>query len=398
MSYSTLLNIESCPRRWALGSARYPHIWERAGYPKQINLAALEGLVVHQSLQDITSALVARGCVSLSHEDAVATLRDLGGYTQIILRCLDQVLQHHEENPRVAPVLENIRRKLQSKVGEARTKLQSLISRIQLESQYKVPRKRLKDSHGAYRGKLPFGSHREIELRAQALSWLGIVDLLTFTESVCEIRDFKTGEAKDEHEFQLNLYALLWAREQDLNPDARLASKLVLSYSDVDLEVPPMDEEELEGFESLLCERTSSALAELAVKPPRASPGPEVCQFCHVRQLCDDYWRSLDRTSSSALSPEDGFKDIQTEIVRDNCDGTWHGIVEIGLGLDAGASILIRSSKYPACLREGQHVRLLNVHVTFPEDDPLSDKASASRVVATLGATSEVFFFPESAR
>src|SRR2546430_2535646 len=39
MSVSTLRELEACPRRWALSSARYPEIWDRVGYPPKLNIA-----------------------------------------------------------------------------------------------------------------------------------------------------------------------------------------------------------------------------------------------------------------------------------------------------------------------------------------------------------------------
>ena len=85
MSYSTLSDLEACPRRWALSAAEYPNVWEGSGYPRPPRQAALEGTVVHLSLQKITHALVGSGCASLSDENVISTLRKLGGYTAVVL-------------------------------------------------------------------------------------------------------------------------------------------------------------------------------------------------------------------------------------------------------------------------------------------------------------------------
>lgn len=46
MSFSTLSELEACPRRWALSVADYPHVWEKRGYPPRPQITALEGAVV----------------------------------------------------------------------------------------------------------------------------------------------------------------------------------------------------------------------------------------------------------------------------------------------------------------------------------------------------------------
>lgn len=93
MSFSTLLELEACPRRWALSTADYPEVWKHRGYPRQPHPAALEGTVVHLSLRRIISALVVRGCPSLADEGAISAMRDLGGFTAVICDSLEGALQ-----------------------------------------------------------------------------------------------------------------------------------------------------------------------------------------------------------------------------------------------------------------------------------------------------------------
>jgi hypothetical protein len=74
MSFSTLLGLETCPRRWALSAAEYPSVWSKRGYPRPLQPAALEGTIVHLSLQRVTAALVERGCPSLFDESAIGSV------------------------------------------------------------------------------------------------------------------------------------------------------------------------------------------------------------------------------------------------------------------------------------------------------------------------------------
>ena len=394
MSYSTLLEVESCPRRWALSSAKYPTVWSKPGYPRPLHFGALKGIVVHESLRTITSALAENGCTTIRDARAVLTLRELGGYSKIIASTLKQVLQRQEENPRVVKTLESARQLILHEVGDIRTSLQSLLSRIPQISQPRSQTASPRGPHGQTRGKLAFGSHRELELRAKHLRWLGIPDYLTLSRTVCEIRDFKTGEPKTEHEFQIKLYALLWVRDRQLNPDERLPSRLVLSYSKRDVDVPPMDEKEFCDFEDEVRERTSNVLDELRAEIPRARPQQEVCNACHVRQFCGDYWHWYGQQSSPDGSLGNRFGDVQAKVTRNNHDGTWDGVIESGLGLKEGGAVLFRTPNKADVLHENRRVRLLDVCITSPVREPGEEQDSDLRLVATVGANSEVFFLP----
>jgi hypothetical protein len=132
MSFSTLMELEACPRRWALATADYSDVWKYRGYPSVPQPSALEGTVVHLSLQKITEALVNRGCPSLVDESAILTLRELGGYTVTIMDSLERVLLAFKENPRVASALDEIRNRLTTRVPELRTRAQRFLSRIRL--------------------------------------------------------------------------------------------------------------------------------------------------------------------------------------------------------------------------------------------------------------------------
>ena len=82
MSVSSLGEIESCPRRWALASADYPQLWDHPGYPPRLYAASLTGSVVHLALKTVTQALARAGCRLLADADAVQVMRGLGGYTK----------------------------------------------------------------------------------------------------------------------------------------------------------------------------------------------------------------------------------------------------------------------------------------------------------------------------
>src|SRR5688500_12245363 len=77
MSASTLKEIEACPRRYALRRAAYPQIWNGYGYPPKPSLKALEGTIVHGSIERIVKALKQANCPSIFDALFVQTMRSL---------------------------------------------------------------------------------------------------------------------------------------------------------------------------------------------------------------------------------------------------------------------------------------------------------------------------------
>ena len=391
MSFSTLLGLEACPRRWALGAADYPSVWNKRGYPHPLQPASLEGTIVHLCLQEVTAALVERGCPSLFHESAVAALRELGGLTAIVLRSLERVLRSYEGNPRAAAVLDGTRHRLAARAPGLRSSVQKRLLRIQLERRTGESVKAIAHPGGPFRRRLPHGSYSEVELRADGIGWHGIADLLTISGTRCEIRDFKTGASKPEHEFQLQVYALLWARDRQLNPDGRLAENLVLSYDTGDVDVPALDSENLHHLEDELRRRTAQALADLSVDPPRARPSSEDCVPCPVRQLCEEYWPWLARHGLGGESGSTSFGDLQIRLGAQHGPRSWDGVVESGPGLEGGGSVLLRTADLWVDLHPDQRLRVLNVHINVPDEKPGEGHWGDPAVVATMGTRSEVF-------
>ena len=390
MSFSTLSDLEACPRRWALSAAKYPHVWKHRGYPRPLQSAALEGTVVHLSLQKITRALVERGCPSLSDEKATSTLRELGGYTAIVLSSLERALQSYEGNPRATPVLDGIRHRLTARVPELRSRVQRLLTRIRpAECRAGGSAKAVSYPGVESRSQLMHGSYAEVELRAEEMGWRGFADLLTLSGTQCEFRDFKTGVRKQEHEFQICTYALLWARDRDLNPAGRLADRLVLSYDEGDVEIPAPSEEEVRRLEDGLRKRTAEAFANLQADPPEARPSRQNCQYCPVRHLCEEYWHSHTRQRVSNESAQTGFGDVQIRLTGQHGPSSWDGVIESGLGLKGGGPILLRTTNLQFELHSGQQVRLLNVHISVPYKEPVEEKQRT--IAATMGANSEAF-------
>lgn len=381
------MELEACPRRWALGAAEYSDVWKCLGYPSTPQPAALEGTVVHLSLQKITGALIEHGCHSLLDERSVLTLRNLGGYTAVIMYSMERTLWPYKENPQAAPVIDGIRRRLTSRVPELRSRVQRLLSRISPEPRAIRTGETTTHGGGESRFELQHGSHAEVQLRASGIRWRGIADMLTLSTTGCEIRDFKTGSPKEEHKRQLLTYALLWARDDDLNPSGLLANKLVLSYDDGDVEVPSPEASVLWSLEEELKERTAAVITALQADPPNARPSQVNCMYCTVRQLCEEYWHMLTGLSNESVIGR--FIDAQIKLSSQHGPSSWDGVVEFGPTMKIGEPILLRTTNLQFDLHPGQQLRLLNVHISIPDEDGIDDKGMP--IVVTMGASSEAF-------
>jgi hypothetical protein len=213
--------------------------------------------------------------------------------------------------------------------------------------------------------------------------------MLTLSTTQCEIRDFKTGAPKEDYKVQLWTYALLWARDGDLNPSGQLADRLVLSYDEGDAEVPAPSAGELRFLEDQLRKRTAKALIDLQVDPPEARPGPKSCTYCAVRQLCDEYWRWYAQSGGNNELAKSQVLDGQVKVSAQHGPSSWDCVVELGAGLKGGRPVLLRTGNLQFDLRSGQRLRLLDVYVSAPDEE--SGEGRSALFVMTMRANSEVF-------
>jgi hypothetical protein len=389
MSFSQLTVLENCPKKWILSNATYPEIWEKRGYPQPISQASIQGTVVHKTLEVIVKGLAKNNCSSVDSEDAVETIKSIGGYKAVILNCIDEVLNGYIGNPRAEPFIDQVRNSLTSNIPELRRKVQCLISRIKLYSRTAAS---LKNSGLRY--PLTQGAYSEIELKHQELQWRGIVDLLTLKPTHCEIRDFKTGAQKEEDKTQLHIYSLLWWRDVERNPNGRLAGKLVLSYaSDGDIEVPTFEENELLDLECELKVRTERALDMVSAPVPEARTNIENCQYCGVRHLCEDYWDGeahqipIHKSKKGFL-----FGDLQVRLTDRMGESSWSGIVEKGPPSLIDKPIHLKISNEFSDLIVGCRVRLLGVQLLLSDQESGHEQPNA--MIVNMTKSNELFILP----
>lgn len=382
MTVSAYEEIRTCPRRFALSTADYPEFWRGRGYPPKPHVHALRGSAIHLAVEIISKRLVLAGCPSVQDPLATEVLKQLGGYTQVVQECIQRVLKRFAENPRGMRLLDGIERTLRGQAADLRTRVQAILSRLRLPPSVATQAQR-STSGSHIRRPLTAGAFPEVELRAPQIRWKGKADLLLIHNETCEITDFKSGAPDDAHRFQVRVYALLWSLDTEINPTARLATRLVLSYSSGDVEVQSLTAAVLREFEGDLCKRREDAETALRMLPPEARPAPENCRYCGVRQLCDSYWEQY-RTLADRDSVETTFGDAALKILRRHGPMSFDAVLERSPGAPGESRVLLRVHDAIE-LQAGERLRVLDAAIT------LDRESETSTEIVTLTMNSEVF-------
>jgi CRISPR/Cas system-associated exonuclease Cas4 (RecB family) len=379
MSVTAYEEINACPRQWALSRAAYSDVWQGQGYPPRLQVHAVKGSAVHLAVEIITKKLILAGCPSVRDPQATNVLKDLGGYTKIITDCIQRVLKRFADNPRSTRLRDRAERTLRGETPDLRIRVQSILARLSLP----ILQSSLERGGAvAAKRRLPLlvGAYPEIELRAPRIGWKGKVDLLVIKDEACDITDFKTGAADGAHEFQVQIYALLWSLDDELNPTHRRATRLVLAYSTGDVEVLAPSEEQLKILEKDLLDGRKNTEAALAMQPPEARPTLENCRYCGVRQLCDEYW-SPDNWSNRA--GEEAFKDAQVRILRRHGPTSFDAVLESADGRAGKPALLRLQESYH--LEPGRRFRILDAGIAVDAED------ATQPVILTLALFSEIY-------
>ncbi len=377
-TYSTLKEIEKCPRRWALAAASYPSIWDGRGYPPRLQLKALAGTIVHAALETVTKELVWAGCPSVQDASAVEVLQRLGGLSQVVSKAIDQLASRNAKNPRAGKLIDYFIRSLRAQAPQLRGRVQTMLARRVLMSR---PRQGNSVNSRHDRGPLGVGVHCELELRVPRLAWKGRADLLALAVETCEITDFKTGEPSDDHILQLQIYALLWNQDEVLNPTGRLATHLILAHPQGDTAVPVPTVDAIAMLEAQLATRGATARHAISNHPPEAKPSSQQCRFCSVRHLCETFWQPEIQKRIGNETPDEPKSFIDTEVTVKQRHGpkSW----DVVIVTDGGKGLLRTNGDLD--LLPGQRLRILDAALAA------EDKESAGIRCLTIGMFSEVY-------
>lgn len=377
-SYSSLKEMEVCPRRWMLSHASYPDLWERWGYPSLPVVPAIFGNVVHGVVERLAQALAVAGIESAIPAAVINVLGDQGGWRAIVMKEIEQELSRFDDNPRVsAERIDRVREEVIRRAPQAADQVKVFLGRGALP-----PRRRSSSVEMSAQGKsrssrLPAapGTHAEREVCADTLRLTGRIDLLVIDDEDVTVVDFKTGDEDAAHDDQVRLYALLWSLDEQTNPGGRPATKLEVAYPSITRAVEPPDEEALCALESTTAGRIAAADDITQEASPIATPSPEVCRFCQVKHLCDVYWPTIP-PAVSETSTEEWF-DFEGRALRPHGSRSWY--LE---ATNSIAEVLVRTVETNVPFPQGDRVRLLGVRRTIDPD-------KEDRLVISMVSTSE---------
>lgn len=298
-SYSALTGVEACPRRWWLEYGQYADFKR---YPQPSFAATVTGRVVHGVLDEVSKALQAAGN-PLVGTRPFAAVRE-GFPLRESVKALRRIeLADLEDNPRADA----------EAVGRDVHVQDCMEAFKRLRLQTFVVEESSPQDERPFRSTLGEGSspsdrqataldrrvYAEHDVKIEDPPFRGTVDLVLTGSDGDVLVDFKTGEPKPEHELQTRLYALLWWRET-----GRSVRERRVVYKDYPVtNFKGLDAAQLDSEANALRRRLQSVSAALNMPLPIARPDVEICKFCPVRQLCDEYWRSP-QTRALRLSDE----------------------------------------------------------------------------------------------
>lgn len=382
-SYSSLKDIEGCPRRYMLARASYPGIGNEEGYPRLPIVPALIGEVVHDALEMIVNRLVAAGCETARTASAFEEMRSLGGITAVVDRIVTKKVEGLATNSRLDDEgRRRLGRDLGNRVADARAQVQEYLSRarfeLQLAAEPAFPGGSAKQGPRATsRPRARLGPNTETKVVSEELRLTGAIDLLDVHTDHAAILDYKTGAEDPSHADQLRMYALLWDLDREVNPGGVPATELKAAYANHDVTITAPTSAELRLLQKSVSDRIAAADASFDAPVPLAKPSIEQCERCDVRQLCRDYW-----TSSAVMDP------VNVEVGEwfdyEGLVGPPNGVRSLWMLDDSGRRhLLLRVTPTSRPLEEGDKVRLLGLRRDEDADVPIP--------IAVMTARSEVF-------
>lgn len=375
MSFHYLVRAEQCPRSAALRHATYSQLWNRRGYPDKPSLAALAGMVTHRVIARIIRSLADSGVDSFQDPRSVAILKSLGGYSKVIAESVADVIQSLAGNPRFELVRSSSLSRLNNRLPAIREQVQLQLSRLNWN--LKPPLVELRedsDIDAVTSDRLPLqqGTHFEVELRHPGIKWRGFADLIELRDDLCTVADFKSGEPSDDHLLQLQIYALLWYHDEELNPSKTAVDKLVICYPNGDRLVP-YNKNDGGKLAQELQARTSAVRKAVSGPESQANLDAERCPKCDVRHLCSDYW-TPNRPASVGGASADGVQldDVQLSLRARKGQNTWSAECKVSNHIPIGSTVLLRwTPKDSAALDHllpSSEVRLSGALISHSED------------------------------
>lgn len=361
-SFSSLAQIENCPLAWQLQNSQYDGLGR---YPSRPVPAAIEGKIIHSVLEKFFRELARNGMPAIGSDSFQKTLKQLA-----ILDLITQMVADHQmeiaNHPRgagfrikssVQELHNTFIRIFKEQYGKVRnitaTSMAGLFDRS--FSEVSVNSNFTQDYMALLEGR---GVLTETSLCHPVLPFKGIIDFVWLDAGVV-ISDFKSGAIKPEHKEQLLLYALLWEANTGQTP---CRAYVVYPDSSIMIEITQAI---LSTVYNELAARLKAAQLSLLTTPGKANVS-KTCQYCHVRQMCDSYWKSLE----TRIDASSQYHDI--EIIVSGIPGDF-GL--IGLRADGSIVNLVYDKdvvKVMGPFTKGETLRILGVRT---KDDTYELKA-----------------------
>ncbi len=257
-SPTALAALERCPLQWQLEHSRWGDMPRHPGIP---NRRRVEGSIVHDLLEAMFRQLGRAGRPDLGTDGFRTAMRELK-VQEVLGRLLAREDERWAEHPRTkgAP--------LSLDPGELRNRTFAMFRKTYQPATTAGPSSgsRTSDALGS-----------EVSIEDAELRLRGRIDLA----KPAELTEFKTGNARPEHEHQIELYGLMWSRQRGVNPT------LTLVYPDESKTWKPTSSQ-IAAVQRELESKISEYDRLLDGEAP-ARPG-EHCVHCAVRAFCSTYW------------------------------------------------------------------------------------------------------------
>lgn len=339
-----------CKRRWWLRNSVYPN-WDSGIYPGQTTKAAILGRVVHKLVEDFISFVRSSSNGKIDKDSLFLLFREFSARARAPKILQEEIKSECDKNPRFSTDAASSTTSIQDCLND----FKRIIRSTPVERFCVKKNQQSKIQSG---GKTKTGA--EIELKSDRLRIKGVVDGIVDGD----ILEFKTGLRSDAHIRQVKLYALLYLHQFGSLPNS---CKIIYTDSNATDEVP-IDPQEIERIEREVASLIADANALCVPAAPSASPSIELCRWCPVRQLCDDYWQSDDTIGLRFVARErdaDGSyfptrRDVQLEVSVENLLNAEGSFVGAFSQADESVTACVAMPSDVACNSEKAKIRILS--------------------------------------
>ena len=300
LSFSTYQQLDKCPKKWLLSNSEYPQIWPNQGYPRKVYGKTIMGTATHQALEIIIKKMREEN-IDHGSKNYVNLIKQEGGLRKILKREIGSLLNQvqYKENPRYLRIEKELNLRIKKKyLEEYFIQLRSFLGKLNLP--HKSDKTKIKQPM-----KTQASVMTEYFVKSKVINWKGFIDLVINDTGGATLIDFKTGRETESHKEQLELYQLIWMDDERVKEIP--VKQLLVKY--------PNSEKYYEPLTKLEIEERKDRYQAIAVKLKKdlssdnlAKPSKENCEYCDVKQLCNDYWEHLENLS------EQTYGDFELEI------------------------------------------------------------------------------------